>query len=104
MIFSAGTTFIFDSWIYKADDNGKLQSRLMEILAPQTPPTISTTMLDQLAEKFSHLLLFDPTRTREANKNQDSHSDKSKLSELEILSKVQAKKPSCFPLGLKNTA
>ena len=61
MIFSAGTTFIFGSWICNADDNGKLQSCLMEILMPQVLPDVSTTMMDQLAEKFLHLSISDPT-------------------------------------------
>jgi hypothetical protein len=34
MIFPAGSTFVFGSWICVADDDGKLQSRLMEIPAP----------------------------------------------------------------------
>ena len=63
MIFSTGVTFIFGYWICKADDNGKLQSCLMEIPAPQALPDVSTTMLDQLAKKFSHLLFSDPTQT-----------------------------------------
>jgi hypothetical protein len=76
----------------------------MEIPTLQAPPTIPTTALDQLAEKFSHLSISDLTRTREASKNQDSHSDMSELSGLEILSEVQAEEPSYFPLGLNNTA
>ena len=104
MVFSVGTTFIFGSWICKVDDNDKLQSRVMEIPAPQAPLAVSTTTLDQLAEKFSHLSISDLTRTWEAGKNQDSHSDTSKLSGLEIPSEVKVEKPSRFPLGLKNTA
>jgi hypothetical protein len=30
MIFSTGSTFIFGSWISKADDKDKLQGRLLE--------------------------------------------------------------------------
>jgi hypothetical protein len=104
MIFSARTTFIFGSWICKADNNGKLQSRLMKIPTLQAPLAISMTALDQLAKKFSHLSISNPIRTWEASKNQDSHLDTSKLSELEIPSEVQAEEPSRFPLGLKNTA
>jgi hypothetical protein len=65
MIFLAGSAFIFVSWICEADDNGKLQSRLMEISAPQASPDVSMTTLDQLAEEFSHLSISDSTRTRE---------------------------------------
>jgi hypothetical protein len=101
MIFSAGTAFIFGSWIYEADDNGKLQSRLMEILALQASPDVSTTTLDQLAEEFSHLSISNPTQTREVITKQDSHSD---TSGSEIPLKVQAKDLVCFPLGLNNSA
>jgi hypothetical protein len=75
MIFSVGTTFIFGSWICEAEDNGKLQSHLMEISAPQASPDVLTTTLDQLVKKFSHLSISDPTRTWEVTINQDSHSD-----------------------------
>jgi hypothetical protein len=34
MIFSSGSTFVFRSWICIADDNGRLQSQLTEILLP----------------------------------------------------------------------
>jgi hypothetical protein len=104
MIFSAGTTFIFSSWICKADDNGKLQSHFMEIPMLQAPPAISTTALDQLAKKFSHLSIFDLTQTREASMNQDSHLDTSDLSGLETPSEVHVEEPSRLPLGLKNLA
>ena len=30
MIFSTGSTFIFGSWIYKAGDDGELQSHLLK--------------------------------------------------------------------------
>jgi hypothetical protein len=34
MIFPAGSTFVFCSWIYVANDDGRLQSQLKEILPP----------------------------------------------------------------------
>jgi hypothetical protein len=46
MIFSVGTAFIFGSWICEADDNGKLQSLLIEISVPQASLDVSTTTLD----------------------------------------------------------
>ena len=97
MIFSAGTTFIFGSWICKVDDNDKLQSCLMEILVPQASPDMSTTTLDQLAEKFLHLSISDSTRTQEVTINHDSRSDMSPLSGLEIPSEVQHEDLVCFP-------
>jgi hypothetical protein len=73
----------------------------MEISTPQVPLDVSTTMLDQLAEKFSHLSIFDSTWTREVIINQDSHSD---MFGLEIPSKVQDEDLVHFPLRLKNSA
>jgi hypothetical protein len=93
--------FIFGSWIYEVDDNGKLQSHLMEISALQASPDISTTTLDQLVKEFSHLSIFVPTLTREVIIKQDSHSD---MSRSEIPSKVQAGDLVRFPLGLNNSA
>jgi hypothetical protein len=101
MIFSVGTTFIFGSWIYEVDDNGKLQSHLMEISTLQASPDISTTTLDQLVKEFSHLSIFVPTLTREVIIKQDPHSD---MSRSEIPSKVQAGDLVHFPLGLNNSA
>jgi hypothetical protein len=73
----------------------------MEILTPQVSLDVSTAMLDQLAEKFSHLLIFDSTWTREVIFNLDSHSN---TSGLEILSEVQDEDLVHFPLRLKNSA
>jgi hypothetical protein len=100
MIFSVGTTFIFGSWICDVDDNGKLQSRLMKISTPQVSPDVSMTTLDQLAEKFSHLSIFDSTQTREVIINQDSYSN---TSGLEIPFEVQGGDLDHFPLKLKNS-
>jgi hypothetical protein len=46
MIFSTGSTFIFGSWIYKANDDGKLQGYLLEDSARHEDLTISTTTTD----------------------------------------------------------
>jgi hypothetical protein len=73
----------------------------MEISAPQASPDVSMTTLDQLAEEFSHLLISNPTRTREVITQQDSHSD---MSGLEVPSEVQAGDLLRFPLGLNNSA
>jgi hypothetical protein len=73
----------------------------MEISKPQASPDISTTTLDQLAEKFLHLSVSDSTRTREVIINQDSYLD---TSGLEIPSEVQDEDLVRFPLGLKNSA
>ena len=76
----------------------------MEILVHQVSPAALIATLDLLAEKFSHLSISDPSRTREAMESKDSHSDTSNLSGLEIQSKVQVEDPSQFPLRLENSA
>ena len=76
----------------------------MEILAPKASPDVLMATLDQLTEKFSHLSIFDSTRTQEVTINHDSRSDTSLLSRLEILSEVQLKDLVRFPVGLKNSA
>ena len=53
MIFPTGSTFIFGSWIYEADDNGKLQSHLLEDLDHHEDHSISTTMTGQLTGRFT---------------------------------------------------
>jgi hypothetical protein len=45
MIFLTGSTFIFESWICEADDDGKLQGRL-EDSARHEDLAISTTTTD----------------------------------------------------------
>ena len=76
----------------------------MEILAPKASPDVLMATLDQLTEKFSHLSIFDSTRTQEVTINHDSHSNTSPLSRLGILSEVQHEDVVCFPLRLKNSA
>ena len=61
MIFSMGSTFIFGSWIYEADDNGKLQGRLLKDSDHHEDLAISATMADQIARKLARLVMSDPT-------------------------------------------
>ena len=61
MIFSTGSTFIFGSWIYEADDDGKLQSCLLEDSVHHEDLSISATTMDQLVRRFAQLMMFDPT-------------------------------------------
>ena len=65
MIFSMGTTFIFGSWVYNADDHGKLQDHLIEIPMNQDFSAISADMPEHLTEKFDNLSISDSTRTSE---------------------------------------
>jgi hypothetical protein len=61
MIFLMGSTFIFGSWICEADDDGKLQSRLLEDSDHHEDLSISATTTDQLTERFAQLVMSDPT-------------------------------------------
>jgi hypothetical protein len=40
MMFSAGSIFIFGSWVCLADDSGKLQGHLVEISADQATSAV----------------------------------------------------------------
>jgi hypothetical protein len=53
MIFLVGSIFIFGSWIYEADGDGKLQRCLLKDSEAQRTLTISSTVTNQLVEKFS---------------------------------------------------
>jgi hypothetical protein len=57
MIFSTGSTFIFSSWIYEADDNGKLQGRLLEDSDHHEDLAVSATTADQIAGKLAQLVM-----------------------------------------------
>lgn len=61
MIFPAGSTFVFGSWIYVANNHGDLHGHLDEILAHQDTLTASAATLDQLADKFSQISISDST-------------------------------------------
>jgi hypothetical protein len=71
MIFLAGSTLVFGSWICMADDDDKLQSRLTEIPVPQHALVVPAIMMDQLTEKFSRLSIFYSTWISEVPKEFD---------------------------------
>ena len=78
MIFSMGSTFIFGSWIYGVDDNGKLQGHLLEDSDHHEDLSISATTTDQLAGRFTQLVMSDPTqisRLCTSNSNSGSTSE-----------------------------
>ena len=62
MIFSTGSIFIFGSWIYEAGDDGKLQGRLLEDSDHHQDFSILATTTDQLAGRFTQLMMSDPTQ------------------------------------------
>ena len=59
MTFSAGTTFVFGSWIYEADGDGKLRAHLRE------EKEFGDKVEYELAEKMTKLSTADPTRNEE---------------------------------------
>ena len=62
MIFSMGSTFIFDSWIFEAGDGGKLQSCLIEDSDHPEDHSVSATTTDQLTGRFAQLAMSDSTQ------------------------------------------
>jgi hypothetical protein len=74
MIFPAGSTFVFGSWICVADNNDMLQSQLNDILPPQHTLATPAILMDQLAEKFSQLSISDSSQISEVPKEVDSGS------------------------------
>jgi hypothetical protein len=104
MIFLVGSTFIFGSWIYIADDNGRLQSQLTEILLPQHTLVTPTIVMDQLVEKFSLLLISDSIQILKVPEELDSSTTMPE----EINPKSNPGSTSevlgPYPLGLCNTA
>jgi hypothetical protein len=57
MIFSTGSTFTFGSWIYEADDQGKLQGCLLEDRKDLEDLSLSARSTEELAGRFSHLAM-----------------------------------------------
>jgi hypothetical protein len=104
MIFPVGSTFVFGSWICVANNDGRLQSQLMEILPPQYTFAAPTIVMDQLIEKLSQLSISDSTQISKVPKKIDSGSttpeeinpESNPGSTLEVLGP--------YPLGLRNAA
>ena len=100
MIFSTGSTFIFGSWICEADDNGKLQSRLLEDSNHHENHSISATTTGQLTERFARLAMSDSTQV---SRPCASDSNSGSASEMESYPSSSGKLSS-FSMGLKNAA
>ena len=100
MIFSMGSTFIFSSWICEVDDNGKLQSRLLENLDHHEDHSISATTIGQLTGRFTQLAMFDSIQI---SRLCASDSNSGSVSEMESYPS-SSEKLSSFPMGLKNAA
>ena len=96
MIFSTGSTFIFGSWICEADDNGKLQSRLLKDSNHHEDYSVSATTTDQITGRFAQLVMSDSTQV---SWRCVSDSNSGSTSEIEsYLSSFED--PSSFPMGL----
>jgi hypothetical protein len=59
MIFSTGSSFTFGSWICEADDEGKLQGRLLEDRKDQKDLTVSARSTEELVGRFSRLVMSE---------------------------------------------
>ena len=62
MVFSTGSTFIFGSWICEADDDGKLQSRILEDSDHLEDLSFLATTTNQLTGRFTQLAISDSTQ------------------------------------------
>ena len=100
MIFSTGSTFIFGSWICEADNNGKLQSRLLEDSKHHEDYSIPATTTDQISGRFAQLMVSDSTQV---SRLYASGSNSGSASEIESYPSSFGK-PSSFLVGLKNAA
>ena len=97
MILSMGSTFIFGSWICEADDNGNLQSRLLEDSNHHEDYSISATTTDQITRRFAQLMMSDSTQV---SRLCASDSNSGSASEIESYPSSFGK-PSSFWWGLR---
>jgi hypothetical protein len=93
MIFPAGSTFIFGSWICEVDGDGKLQGRLLK--------NSGATTVERLTKKISQLTISDPTRI---SRMIDSDSKSDSASGLEFHPSSLYDGPSPFLFGLHDMA
>ena len=122
IIFPTGSTFIFGSWICEADNNGKLQSHLLEDPDHLKEVPISTTTTDQLTRRFAQLIVSDSNQISRPLVSDSNSSSKAKFypsafkKPSSFLARFQSttqnnsdypqnsfKSPSSFPFGLDNT-
>ena len=123
IIFPTGSTFIFGSWICEADNNGKLQSHLLEDPDHLKEVPISTTTTDQLTRRFAQLIISESNRISRPLVSDSNSSSKAKFypsafkKPSSFLARFQSttqnnsdypqssfKKSSSFPFGLDNMA
>jgi hypothetical protein len=62
MIFPMGSTFIFGSWVYEADDEGNLHGRLVKALEAHEDLTLLIGLAEDLTERFLGLTMPESTQ------------------------------------------
>ena len=104
MAFSAGTTFVFGSWICEAGGDGKLRTHLRE------EKEFDDEVEYELVEKMTKLSTLDPTRNEEESgyetdsekkMEHDSNSDKEMEHNPNLDAIFKTKEPSL--IGLRDT-
>jgi hypothetical protein len=96
MIFPTGSIFIFGSWICEADGEGNLLGCLIEARKAREEITLSMGSVEDLAERFSGLTVFESTQAPTTTSlDLVSRSDSSSGSN----SGSFGDKPSSFPIG-----
>ena len=94
MAFSAGTTFIFGSWICKADGNGKLQSRLLE--EKEFDDKINPIKEKELTEKMAYLSTSEAIQKEEDKYETDTEKETKNEYNSEITLRAQGSCPVSF--------
>jgi hypothetical protein len=101
MIFPMGSTFIFGSWVYEADDEGNLHGRLIEAPEAHEDLTLPTGLAKDLTERFSVLMMPESTQA-------PTTTDLNLVSGLDSSSEFNPGsfgiEPSSFLIGLWNAA
>ena len=100
MMFPMGSIFIFGSWVCEADDNSKLQSRLLKDSVHQEDFAISAMKIDQITGRFAQLMMSDSTQV---SRLCASDSNLGSVSEIESYPSSFGKLSS-FPMRLQNAA
>jgi hypothetical protein len=101
MIFSMESTFIFRSWIYEADDKGKLQGCLLEDQENQEDFALSARSTEELTGRLSCLAMSESTQ---ASPTVEFNSDSGSESVLDSNPSSFHDKPGSFPMGCRNVA
>jgi hypothetical protein len=101
MIFSAGSTFIFGSWIYEVDDKGKLQGRILEDQENQEDLTLSARLTKELVGRLSRLTMSESIQVLPTI---EFNSDSGTEFALKTNPGSFHGKLGSFPMELRNTA